>query len=342
MTRRNPLLGRMLATLVGVSILNLVLVAVLVGLLSPWIGIVLDGVGYSLGPRGWLAFWIVSAVLGLCALAWLQLRYAHRRLLGAVHGIEVTPQSHPDLAKRVRRLSAMADLPTPRLVVSPDEAPNSFAVGRPGSGTVVVTQGLLDRLSGDQLDAVLAHELAHLQNRDAAVMTLVSLLPATLAGEVPFFRWTPTRWTTTEWVLAGYAVATVLCTAIVLGPVPAVTLVALVVAVALGSVFLGVFVAPALVLGYRLSWDREFVADRAAARLTGDPTALATAIEDLSEAATRPSADSRTHHSQLRPLCFLPFDDSENADEVPVDAPTHPPAEHRLERLRSVTAEIAT
>jgi heat shock protein HtpX len=281
-------------------------------------------------------------VAGLVLATWLQLRYAGRQLVAGVDGSVVTDESHPELAERFRRLAALADVPTPRLVIAPTDAPNSFTVGRPGSATVVVTEGLLERLPDEEVDAVLAHELAHVLNRDAAVMTLLSVLPATLAGESPLFSSNRSGWTAVKWAAVVYVLTTLLLTGATLGQTLAASLAVFVVLVGLASIFLGLLTAPVLVLGYRLSWDREFVADRAAARLIGDPGALASAIGELREVSLRPATDARVHNDQLRPLCFLPFGDAPDTDSgaVPVDAPTHPPAEKRLERLRSVAADL--
>ena len=96
-------------------------------------------------------------------------------MLSAVDGVRATDDTHPELLERVRRLAALADVPEPDVIVAGGDARNSFTVGYGESATVVVTEGLLAELDGEELDAVLAHELAHVANRDAAVLTALSV-----------------------------------------------------------------------------------------------------------------------------------------------------------------------
>src|SRR6202020_3085035 len=84
-------------------------------------------------------------------------------------------QDQPDLHAIVERLCIQATLPKPRVAVAETQMPNAFAVGRsPGTATVCATTGLLELLSPSELEAVLAHELTHVQNRDVMVMTIAS------------------------------------------------------------------------------------------------------------------------------------------------------------------------
>lgn len=330
----------MIATLVGVLGLNLLFFGLLAALSVPWLLVAGQTAGVDAGWQTWLiaAGAVSIAVAGVAV--WLQARYARRRILSAVDGVSATEETHPELIDRVRRLAALAEVPTPDVVVAASDAPNSFTVGSGETATVVVTEGLLSAFDGEQLDAVLAHELAHLLNRDAAVMTLVSLLPSLLTGEGVFGTDDRSRLLV---LVAGYALASLAITGLALDSTAVGVLLVVLVVGVLGSLLLGVVVAPILVAGYRLSWDRELVADRAAARLTGDPAALATAIERLTDDPVRPEADARVHDSQLRPLCIVPFDTGEPAPTeagLVVDAPTHPPVTRRVENLRSVTADI--
>jgi len=90
---------------------------------------------------------------------------------------KVSPEEYPDLHRRVERLSQQADLPKPTVAVADTQVPNAFATGRnKKNATVAVTTGLLRALDDDELDGVLAHELAHVKNRDVMVMTIASFL----------------------------------------------------------------------------------------------------------------------------------------------------------------------
>jgi len=338
--RKRGLFARMIAALVAVLGLNLLFIGLCAALLVPWLAAAGEAAGLGVGWRTWLVVVGGASVVAAAAAVPLQLRYARRRALSAVDGVAATEETHPDLRDRVRRLAALADVPGPAVVVAATDAPNSFTVGSGEGATIVVTEGLLSELDGPELDAVLAHELAHLLNRDAAVMTLVSLLPSLLRGEGVFAR------ERHPWVLGavgGYTLASLAVAGLALGPVAVGVLLGLLVVGVLGSLLLGVVVAPVLALSYRLSWDREFVADRAAARLTGEPAALAGAIDRLAGEPGRPETDARVHDSQLRPLCIVPFESGEPAPAeagLGIDAPTHPPADRRLENLRSVTASL--
>jgi heat shock protein HtpX len=338
--RNRGLFARMVVALAAVLGLNLLFVGLVAALLVPWLVVASEALGLAVGWRTWLAVLGVASVVVAGVAVRLQLRYARRRVLSAVDGVAATEETHPELLDRVRRLAALADVPEPDVVVAATDAPNSFTVGSGTTATVVVTEGLLSELDGERLDAVLAHELAHLLNRDAAVMTLVSLLPSLLTGE-GVFAGKPRSWALG---VGGYALASLAVAALAFGPAAVAALVGLLIVGGVGSLLLGVVVAPVLVLGYRLSWDREFVADRAAAELTGDPAALATAIDRLADAPVRPETDARVHDSQLRPLCIVPFDTPAMTDDggLTVDAPTHPPAEKRRENLQSVAARLET
>jgi heat shock protein HtpX len=336
---KRGLFPRMVAALGAVLGLNLLFVGLLAALSVPWLLVAAQAVGINADWQAWAVAVGVGSIVAAGVVAWLQARYARRRILSAIDGVSATEETHPELIDRVRRLAALADVPVPDVVIAESDAPNSFTVGSGETATIVVTEGLLSEFDEEQLDAVLAHELAHLLNRDAAVMTLVSLLPSLLTGEGVFGD-DRSRLLA---LVAGYALASLAIAGLALDSAAVGGLLAVLVVGVLGSLLLGVVVAPVLVAGYRLSWDRELVADRAAARLTGDPAALATAIERLTDDPVRPETDTRVQDSQLRPLCIVPFDTGEpdpTEAGLVVDAPTHPPVTRRVENLRSVTADI--
>ena len=343
---------RILATLGLVVLADACFVAVLGFLLRPWLAPVLGPVGgdSAIGWTGW------SAVIALAAgaLVWAQLRYTRREALSATDARRVSESEFPELHARLWRLARAADVPPPDLAVAESDVPNSFTLGDIGRGTVVVTTGLLDALSDDELDAVLAHELAHLRNRDATVMTLATFLPALANDEYALLSSVGTgtrRLALGVAAVLGYAVSTALV------PAPAFSLVSLVafggfvaLTVLFGGVALGLLAIPVVVLSGRLSRYRELVADRAGALLAGDPVALATALETLDESVPdRPETDVRA--GGVRELCVHPYgvvrrDESEPQRSrpdplagLPLDVETHPPTEERIRRLRALAAE---
>lgn len=339
MARDRRLAVRMALTLAAVLAVDLVFAVVVASLLSPW----LAGLYELLGTAGLALpeplWWGGVVGVGLGLVAWAHYGYARRQLLAAVDAEPAGPDSHPDAHGRLTRLAATADVEPPDLAVVDADVPNSLAVGGPRDSTVVVSEGLLERLDDDQLGAVLAHELAHVANRDATVMTLASFLPAMAADQ-----YNPLSGTRPALLGVGLVVVYALGALLVS---PAVGVGAVVGAAVLvlftllfGGVALGLLAAPVLMLARRLSRDREFVADRAAARLSGEPAALATALSDLSgEAVDPPEEDVRATPDGVRGLCLLPHGfDGERDDWAATRS--HPPVEDRVARLREFAAEV--
>ncbi|MGY1722601.1 M48 family metalloprotease [Blastococcus sp. SYSU DS0533] len=246
---------------------------------------------------------VVGLLLGVATVAgsyW----FCDRVALRTAGAVPVDAVSAPVLHRIVAELSAEAGLPVPRLYVTPDRQPNAFATGRdPAHAAVAVTQGLLDLLTPAELRAVLAHELAHVRNRDilltsvaAALATGISFI-AQLAGWLPF---------------AGSAEDDE-------APGPLAALVAL-------------LVAPfaALLLQLAVSRSREFEADRTGAQLSGDGRSLATALARIDRAAARipmavPPAQAPKY--VVNPLTGV------RGRSLSALFTTHPPTEERIARL---------
>ncbi|MBV0900967.1 M48 family metalloprotease [Haloarcula salina] len=343
---------RILRTLVLLLAVDLAVVATAAFLLTPWLVPVRDAVAAQL-PFGdastRIAWWLAVLLPALVAFVWAQLRYTRAQTMAEVDAREVGPEAYPDLHERVRRLAQLADVEPPRLAVADSAVPNSFALGTLGGATVVVSEGLLSALDGDELDAVLAHELAHVANRDATVMTLASFLPSlTDGGYDPLADHLPGggRYAVGAVALvAAYAGSARLLDAplgslsFTLGFLFLFACTALV-----GGVALGALTAPVVVLGRSLSRAREFAADRSAARLTGDPAALVRALEALDGSGDdRPTADKRRAYASVQGLCFLPHGfgaASDGTSSVVTETRSHPPTDERIERLRAVAREI--
>ncbi|MFC7233315.1 M48 family metalloprotease [Saliphagus sp. GCM10025308] len=251
------LLGRMATTLGAVVLANLVLALVFVALLEPWLVPVFDGVGLSRG-----VVYLLSAALCLGCLLAVQLRYARLELLEEADAAVLGPDERPELTDRVTRLAAQLDVAVPTVAVADTDVANSFAVGGVRSGTIVVSEGLLEALEPAELDAVLAHELAHLKNRDAAVMTLASFLPALIADEHVVFGDHLPRWTR-PYVYGGLLfVAALLGSSFIDAPVFTLSgllqlAVALAVTVVVGGIVLGVVATAVVFLSRSLSRQRS-------------------------------------------------------------------------------------
>jgi len=211
-------------------------------------------IGHALGGQGGLALALVLAGLMNFGTYW----FSDRIVLRMYGAREVTEAQAPGLYWAVRNLAARAGLPVPRVYVIPEEAPNAFATGRnPQNAAVAVTEGLLAVLSREELEGVLAHELAHVRNRD----TLVMAVAATLAGALS---------TLANMAMWGAMLGGGRDSEGEEGPGPFAGL-------------LGVIVAPfaAMLIQMAISRSREFLADEYAARLTGNPMALASALRRI-------------------------------------------------------------
>jgi heat shock protein HtpX len=190
---------------------------------------------------------------------------------------------------------------------------------------------------------VLAHELAHVRNRDAAVMTLASFLPALTNGEYRPLEARFGPWGRRVLLAIGAAVAGALLAPFVAETTGTITLGAVAVLAGatylLAAVALGVLTTPVVYLGRSLSRYREFAADEAATQFTGEPAALASALRQLDDGTTAsPAADKRTAYAGVRGLCFLPHGFRNDADRSKfyVEIRSHPPTGERVERLKAV------
>ena len=233
----------------------------------------------------------------------------------------VERSERPDLHGMVERLSAMSGLPKPRVAVVPTPVPNAFAAGRSsGDGVVVVTEGLLDRLEPRELEAVLAHELAHIANRDALVMTLVSF-PATIGRSV--LGW-----------IARLAME---------GPVGRRVIAVLFMLYVLPALFMAwVAYALATLLIMTISRHREYAADRGAVLITGAPEQLQSALQKIT--AAMPLIPARDLRAVAGLNAFFVVPASDGGGGLPLDPlgffPTHPPLERRLEQLGAISRVV--
>lgn len=251
--------------------------------------------------------------LGLMLLA--QYYFSDRLALLSMGAREVSPREAPQLHDMVGRLAALADLPKPRVAISPLGIPNAFATGRdPQHAWVAVTRGLLDRLAPHELEAVLAHEVAHIKNRDVAIITFASFF-ATLAGYL-------TQHLFYVGMFGGFGGRRD-----ERGGANAALLVYL---VSLLVYVLSFFLIRAL------SRYREFAADRGAAILTGAPSHLASALIKISrQLQAVPQRDLREVEA-LNAFFILPA----VGDGLAELFSTHPSLERRLEYLRKIEAEM--
>ena len=217
-----------------------------------------------------------------------------------MRGQEVDEQTAPDLVQMIGRLARNANLPMPRVYICPQDAPNAFATGRsPKHAAVAVTRGALRLLDYEELEGVMAHELAHVKNRD----TLTSTIAATIAGVISYVGW---------FFMFGARSRDV-------HPLVAI---------------LFIILAPiaAALIQMAISRSREFVADADGARIAGTPHGLANALRKLESMAQRVPMEhempAQNHMFIVQPL---------NAGQAMTKLfSTHPPTADRIAKLESM------
>lgn len=271
------------------------LLGLLTGLLL-WVG---DLVG---GPQGLVVALVLAVVMNFGSY-W----FSDRIVLRMYGAREVTQDDAPELVGMVRELATAAQLPMPKVYVMASDSPNAFATGRnPSHAAVAVTAGIMRMLNRDELRAVLAHELGHVNNRD----TLISAVAATMAGVVMMVArmayWGALFGGMRRDEDRGGG-----------GPI-----------VALAMMILAPLAAS--VIQMAISRSREFGADAFAARITRSPMSLASALEKISYGAARIPMDAgpaTAHLFIMNPL---------SGGGIAKLFSTHPPTEERVARLRAM------
>ena len=244
-------------------------------------------------------------------MSFVQYYFSDTLTLKTMGAKEVSPQEHPQLHSTVERLSQQADLPKPKIAVIDSQVPNAFATGRnQKNAAVAVTTGLLRTLNREELDGVIAHELAHVKNRDMMVMTIASFLSTVAFMMV---RWGALFGGRGRGGRGG------------------------------GGVVVAIFVSLIVwIISYllirALSRYREFAADRGAATITGNPGALASALMTISgEVDKVPDKDLR-EEAEMNAFFIIPL----KSGVVGRLFSTHPATERRVEALRQLEREMQT
>jgi heat shock protein HtpX len=260
-------------------------------------------VGNLLGGRQGMVIALVLAA----GMNFFSYWYSDKIVLKMYQAREVTPQQAPELYAMVQSLASQADLPMPKVYIIPKESPNAFATGRnPDNAVVAVTQGLLDLMDRREVMGVLAHELAHVKNRDI----LIGTIAATMAGAIMMLA-SMARWSA---IFGGVHRDDDS------GGMGAV-----------GMIVMSI-IAPmaAMIIQMAVSRSREYLADATGARIAGSPEGLARALEKLGSYAKRipmQANPSTAHMFIVNPL---------SGKSLQSIFSTHPPVEERISRLRGV------
>ena len=250
---------------------------------------------------------IIIALVFAAGMNFFSYWYSDKIVLKMYRAREVSPQQAPAVYEIVKSLAANAGLPMPRIFVIPKETPNAFATGRnPEHAVVAVTRGLLNIMDDDEVKGVLAHELAHVKNRDiligsiAATMAGAIMVLANMARFAAFFGGRGG-----DGDRGGGAIGLIAMS--IIAPVAA------------------------MIIQMAISRSREYLADAAGARFAGSPEGLARALEKLGQYSKRLPMDanpSSAHMFIVNPL---------SGRNMMSLFSTHPPLEERISRLRGKT-----
>jgi heat shock protein HtpX len=281
---------------------NIVKTTFLLSLLT----ILLVFMGGAVGGQGGMIFAFFMAAVMNFGSYW----FSDKIVLRMYSAREISEQDHAAFYGMVRRLAIQAGLPMPKVYIIPDDSPNAFATGRnPDHAAVAATEGILRILSTDELEGVMAHELAHVKNRDI----LISTIAATFAGAISM-------------------IGSMLQLGAMFGAGRGDDENSSGAGGLIGSLVLAI-IAPiaAMLIQMAVSRSREYLADEAGAEICGRPLALAGALRKLhnfSQAIPMREARPATAHMFIvNPL---------TGGGIMALFSTHPPIEERIARLESL------
>jgi len=280
---------------------NTMKTTLLLGLLTVLIVLIGGAVG---GHHGMVVAFVLAGIMNLGSY-W----FSDKIVLSMYGAQELPPQMHPEIHQMIMELAQHAGLPKPRVYIIEDDSPNAFATGRdPQHAVVAVTSGILRILSRQELKGVLAHELAHIKNRDI----LIGSIAATMAGAIMMLA-NMARWAaifggsrnSEEGEGGGGILGVIVMT--IIAPIAA------------------------MLIQMAISRSREYLADSTGAHFSGNPLGLAGALEKLQIASQRIPLENpnpaSAHMFIVNPL---------SGRSLLNLFSTHPPIEERIARLRAM------
>jgi heat shock protein HtpX len=281
--------------------------------------LLLGAVGYALGYLAWSgpAGLVVAVVIAL-VMSITSYRYGDRIVLASTRARRVSHDEEPRLLNLVEGLAIAAGIPKPDVYVVPEQAPNAFATGRdPAHSSIAVTRGLLDMMDRVELEGVIGHEMAHVQDRDILVGTVV----ATLVGAVVlmsefflrFWWWGGLRGRRGNDSNGGPVTLVLFAAGLVL-----------------------VILAPLAgqLIKFSVSRNREYLADAQGAMLTRYPPGLASALGKIGMSPTAMrSANNATAHLWLSQPSRIQGEQMGRLEKL---FSTHPPIAERIRRLEEM------
>ncbi|MEW6116629.1 MAG: zinc metalloprotease HtpX [Nitrospirota bacterium] len=264
--------------------------------------LMLVAIGGVIGGKSGMTFALIMAF----GMNFITYWFSDKIVLRMYRAKEVSESEAPELFGMVRRLAHRAELPMPRVYIIEEDQPNAFATGRnPQHGAVAVTSGIMRILSREELEGVLAHELAHIKHRDI----LVSTVAAAIAGAISYLA------QMAQWAMifggarhdddeGGNPIAAIVM--MIVGPIAA------------------------MLVQMAISRSREYGADAGGARIAGNPLSLANALKKLHMASQRIPMDANpatSHMFIVNPL---------SGGALVKLFSTHPPMEERIARLEAM------
>jgi heat shock protein HtpX len=280
--------------------------------LLAFLGALFVGVGYLLGGvQGGLIALGIAVVMNFGIYF-----FSDRIALSSARAKPVAPGELPNVESIVSSLAQRENMPIPNLYLIDSPQPNAFATGRsPKKSAVAVTTGILSVLDYQELEGVLAHELAHVKNRDILIATIAATIGAALSFLARMAFWSGLGGRRRD----GNALTAVIgLVAMILAPIAA------------------------MLIQMAISRSREFEADHDGAEVTGSPLALARALQKISVGTSRETMDVNPAISQLfiaDPL--KAFGSSGRRGQLGKMFSTHPPIEQRIERLERMAYGIS-
>lgn len=272
-------------------------------LLATLTGVLLAIGGYFGGRQGM----IIALVIG-GAMNFFSYWFSDKIVLTMYRAREVDESTAPVLVRMVRRLSQNAGLPMPRVYVIPGATPNAFATGRnPRHAAVAATQGILNLLTEEELEGVMAHELAHIKHRDILISTIVATVAGTISMLASMLKWGLIFGMGRRDNDGGNAI---------------------------GALAMAI-VAPivALLLQMAISRSREFAADAEGAKISRNPLGLANALRKISAGVEAyPMSPTPGHQASAHLFIASPF----RGQDMLALLSTHPKVEERIYRLEQL------
>lgn len=258
-------------------------------------------VGYAIGGKTGMTIALIFSLIMNFGSYW----FSDKIVLAMYRAQPVTREQSPKFYDMVEQLAQNANLPMPKVYIINDRTPNAFATGRnPKNAAVAATTGILQGLNNDELAGVMAHELAHVKHRDILISTIAATLVGTISYIAQMAGWAAMfgRGNDREGNGLGGLVL------IILSPIIA------------------------MLLQMAISRSREFAADAGGAEISGNPLALASALQKISR------GNQVQHLKNTSPATAHMFIISPLFGGMSKLFSTHPPVEQRIERLQEIAS----